>query len=38
VNRPLMAEIIQSFVLMGMTVLTVGTAIGMGLLAIRVLG
>jgi len=37
-NRPLLAEIVQSFVLMGMTVLTVGIAIGMSLLAIRVLG
>jgi hypothetical protein len=37
-QRPLVAEIVQSILLMGMTVLTVGSAIGMGLLAIRVLG
>jgi len=37
-NRPLWTEIVQSFLLMGMTILTVGLAIGTGLLAIRVLG
>jgi len=37
-NRPLRGEIVQSFLLVGMTVLTVGLAIAMGLLAIRALG